>query len=60
MSNNSTRYIGTHVDKEFHRKLKIKCAELDMSVGEAIVSGLILLLELEDSCEDKLISATGS
>ncbi len=56
-----TRFIGTQVDKEFHRRVKIKCAEMDLSVGEAIVNGLCLLLSLEEVCEDDTIkTATGS
>jgi len=59
-----TRYIGAQIDKELHKKIKMKCAERDLTVHKAVVLGLIMLLDLDEDIDldeiNEELSATGS
>lgn len=50
----STRYIGAHIDRKLHTLIKIKCAEKDLTMQEAVVKALIVYLELEEEVKKYL------
>lgn len=49
---NGTRFIGAHVDSELHKRIKIKCAERGLTIHEAIIKGLFLVLDMEEISEE--------
>ena len=46
-----TRFIGSHADTDFHKQVKIKCAEKGLTIQEAVIKGLCLLLEIDEKEE---------
>ncbi len=42
----TTRFIGAQISPEMHKEIKMRCIELNMDLKEAIMRGLIHVLEL--------------
>lgn len=51
------KYLGTQVSEEFHKTVKLACTQKDMKLKEAIVKGLILVLELDETHKDEISAA---
>ena len=48
MSNgDGKKFIGAHTSEEFHRLLKVRCIEEGLTIREAIILGLALLLGID-------------
>lgn len=57
MANGNTRFIGVHIDKDLGKKVKMKCAELDITISHAVVEGLKMYLDIEDEPKQEQLTA---
>ncbi len=57
---NDKRFLGVQVDPEFHKLVKIKCAERGLTVNQVVTKALVEYLGLEEEAgELELAQAEG-
>lgn len=53
VNGNDGRFIGTKISEELHRRIKIRLAERGMSMRDALIEGLLLVLNLEEEKDEE-------